>query len=212
MNDVILTLKGILIGLAISAPIGPVGVLVLRRAMVHGFGAGIVTGLGAAIADGALTSAIAFGLTSVAEFFDHWVGEFKLFGGFFLLCIGWWVWHTSPPHELKPLAASRASVPTLLTAVALTLSNPMTILGITGVFAGLGVVSAIDTRFHAAILVAGVFIGSLGWWFILCGIGRMLRENTSGTWMRRINQGCGILLALIGAVQLALLGLKAFGG
>lgn len=211
-GDFVLFLKGILIGFAISAPIGPVGVFVLRRAMLHGLAAGMIVGLGSAVADGALAGMIAFGLTSVADFFDRWVGEFKAFGGASLLVIGWWVWHTSPPHELKPMPDRKGMVATMLAAIVLTLSNPMTILGITGIFAGLGVLAAVDTPFHASVLVGGVFAGSLGWWFVLCKIAGRLRETTSGTWMRRINQGCGILLAAIGVVQLMMLGLALLRG
>jgi threonine/homoserine/homoserine lactone efflux protein len=128
MNDLLLFLKGMFIGLAISAPIGPVGVLVLRRAMLHGFGTGVMSGLGAAIADGVLSGALALGLAAVSGFFDHWAGEFKAVGGFFLVVIGWWVWHTSPPHELKPLPQRRGTVGDLVSIFLLTLSNPMTIL------------------------------------------------------------------------------------
>lgn len=212
MNDVLLLLKGIIIGLAISAPIGPVGVLVLRRSMLHGFATGLVSGLGAALADGALSAAIALGLASVAGFFDQWVAELKVFGGVFLVAIGWWVWHTSPPHHVKSPPPSRGSVGDVAAMFVLTLSNPMTILGLTGIFAGLGVLASVDTRFHAAVLVAGVFAGSLGWWVILCTIGKLLRDRVGGTLLRRINQGCGIVLAAIGAIQIVMLGIRALRG
>jgi threonine/homoserine/homoserine lactone efflux protein len=212
MNDLLLFLKGMFIGLAISAPIGPVGVLVLRRAMLHGFGTGVMSGLGAAIADGVLSAVLALGLAAVSGFFDHWAGEFKAIGGCFLVVIGWWVWHTSPPHELKPLPQRRGTVGDLVSIFLLTLSNPMTILGITGIFAGLGILAAIDTHFHAAILIVGVFSGSLLWWVVLSGIGKLLRDRVSGTVVRRINQICGIVLAAVGAIQVAFLAVAALRG
>jgi len=212
MHDLVLLLKGIIIGLAISAPIGPVGVLVLRRSMLHGFATGVSSGLGAAIADGVLSAVIALGLASVSGFFDRWAGGFKAVGCVFLVVIGWWVWHTSPPHELKPLPPRRGSVADLISIFLLTISNPMTILGLTGIFAGLGVLASVDTHFHAAVLVAGVFAGSLLWWVVLSGIGKILRDRVGGTLLRRINQGCGIVLAAIGAIQIVMLGLKALRG
>jgi threonine/homoserine/homoserine lactone efflux protein len=205
MNDLLLFMKGVFIGLAISAPIGPVGVLVLRRAMLHGFGTGVMSGLGAAIADGVLSAVLALGLAATSGFFDQWAGGFKAVGGFFLVVIGWWVWHTSPPHELKPLPPRRGTTGDMVSIFLLTLSNPMTILGITGIFAGLGVLAAIDTHFHAAVLIVGVFSGSLLWWLVLSGIGKLLRDRVSGTVVRRINQICGIVLAAVGAIQVALL-------
>lgn len=212
MNDLLLLLKGMFIGLAVSAPIGPVGVLVLRRSMLNGFGTGVFSGLGAAIADGLLCAVLALGLAAVSGFFDRWAGEFKAVGGIFLVAIGWWIWHTSPPHELKPLPPRRGKAGDLAAVFLLTLSNPMTILGITGIFAGLGVLAAIDTRIHAAILIAGVFSGSLLWWMILSGIGKLLRDRVSGTVVRRINQVCGIVLAAVGAIQVALLAVMAIRG
>ena len=212
MNDLILFLKGVFIGLAISAPIGPVGVLVLRRSMLNGFATGVASGLGAAFADGLLSAVLALGLASVSGFFDRWGGGFRLVGGIFLVVIGWWVWHTSPPHELKPLPPRRGTVGDLVSIFLLTLSNPMTILGITGIFAGLGVLAAVDTHFHAAMLVAGVFGGSMVWWVVLSGIGVLLRDRVSGTVVRRINQVCGIVLAAVGAIQIALLVVAALRG
>ena len=211
MNTVtlILAVKGFMSGIAIAAPIGPVGVLVLRRAMVRSFGSGIASGLGAAIADAALATAIALGLAEVSGFFDRFVAEFKIFGGFVLIIIGWWVWHNSPPRDPGPKPASSGNFGAVATALALTLSNPMTIVGITSVFAGLGVLGTIDTRFQAAVLVGGVFSGSLAWWFILCEIGRRLRGHSNGLVVRRVNQGCGIFIAALGVIQLVALGATA---
>ncbi|HUG12453.1 MAG TPA: hypothetical protein VMM36_15655 [Opitutaceae bacterium] len=85
----------------------------------------------------------------------------------------------------------------------------MTILGITGIFAGLGMIAAVDTHLHAAILIVGVFSGSLLWWVVLSGIGKLLRDRVSGTVVRRINQVCGIVLATIGAIQVVLIAMRA---
>jgi threonine/homoserine/homoserine lactone efflux protein len=212
MTDLLLFLKGVFIGLAISAPIGPVGVLVLRRAMLNGFGTGVTSGLGAAIADGFLSALLALGLAAASGFFDRWAGGFRAVGGVFLVVIGWWVWHSSPPHEMKPLPPRRGTIGDLVSIFLLTISNPMTILGITGIFAGLGVLAAIDTHLHAAVLIAGVFSGSLLWWIILSGIGMFLRDRVSGTVVRRINQLCGIVLAVVGVIQVALLAFMAIRG
>lgn len=206
----ILCLKGIVIGLAVSAPIGPVGVLVLRRSMLLGFAAGVLSGLGAAVVDAALSGVIGVGLAQVSDFLEAWGGVFRAFGGMFLLVTGWWVWHTSPPHQPKALPPRRGGMGDVLSTMVLTLSNPMTILGLTGIFAGLGVVAAVDTHFHAAVLVGGVFAGSLGWWLILSGVGKLLRDRVSGTLIRRINQGCGIGLALLGVGQIVLLLIRNF--
>lgn len=207
----ILFLKGIVIGLAVSAPIGPVGVLVLRRSMLQGFAAGLLSGLGAAIVDGVLSGVIGLGLAQLSDFLEAWGGLFRALGGLFLLVIGWWVWHTSPPHQPKAMPPRRGGIGDVVSTMALTLGNPMTILGLTGIFAGVGVVASVDTHFHAAVLVGGIFTGSLGWWCILSGVGKLLRDRVGGTLIRRINQGCGIGLAVIGVVQIVLLAIRHFG-
>jgi threonine/homoserine/homoserine lactone efflux protein len=82
------------------------------------------------------------------------------------------------------------------------LSNPATILGVTGIFAGFGAAANVDNVAHATLLVLGVFAGSMLWWCILSNLANLLRDKTSGYWMRRINQGCGLALIAFGAVSL----------
>lgn len=202
MDDVLIPLKGLAVGLALAIPVGPIGLLVFRRAATHGAKAGIVTGLGAAIADALLCAVMAFGLTAVSEFIQAHTVWLNRFGGVALLLIGYGVFRTAPPKELTHQPKRPGALGDFSMALLLTVSNPLTILGVTGIFAGFGITAQIDQFAEASLLVAGVFAGSQLWWIILSRLASLLRGKASGYWMRRINQGCGIAIGLIGVVQL----------
>ena len=198
----ILLLKGIGIGLALAIPVGPVGLLVFRRSVSHGTRYGISTGSGAALADAMLCAVMAFGITTVTEFIAQHIVWFNRFGGIALVLIGYAVFRSSPPRELTVAPRRQGSLGAITTSLLITLSNPATILGVTGIFAGFGAAAYVDNVAHATLLVLGVFAGSMLWWCILSNLASLLRDKTSGYWMRRINQACGLALIAFGAVSL----------
>lgn len=200
--DALIPLKGIAVGLALAIPVGPIGLLVFRRAAMHGLKAGVVTGLGAAIADALLCAIMAFGLTAVSEFILKHKTLLEHFGGAALILVGIAVFRTAPPKELTHTPKRPGSLGAFSMALLLTISNPLTMLGVTAIFAGFSVTSHVDTFTEAAVLVGAVFVGSLAWWLVLSRLASLLRDKASGYWMRRINQGCGIAIAAIGVVQL----------
>lgn len=192
-----LLLKGLAIGFAVAAPVGPIGILCIRRTLVGGHMAGFVSGLGAAAADALYGLIAALGLTLVGEFLIDHVRGLTLSGGLFLLYLGVAEWRSRPPD----LAVAPASNPIGLagdftSTLFLTLANPMTILSFIAIFTGLGVAGpggAVgedepDTA-RLATLVAGVFVGSAGWWLTLSsGVVLVRRHLNTGAlvWMNRI--------------------------
>jgi threonine/homoserine/homoserine lactone efflux protein len=190
-------LKGLAIGFSIAAPVGPIGLLCIRRSLAEGAGTGLAVGLGAATADAAYGAVAAFGLTAVSAFLvggSFWLG---LLGGLFLCWLGGGrTFFAQPPGE-----AAKGAGGSLATAygstVFLTLTNPATILSFVAVFAGLGL-AASPGYASASMLVAGVFAGSGLWWLILSqGVG-LLRQRVTGGWMKCVNQFSGALLAGFG--------------
>jgi threonine/homoserine/homoserine lactone efflux protein len=200
--DWLLFLKGLGIGLALAIPVGPIGLLVFRRSVAHGARSGITTGLGAALADALLCGIMAFGITTVAEFIKDHADFLNRFGGIALILIGYIIFRSAPPKELTSAPKRRGWFGAFSTALLLTISNPATILGVTGIFAGFGIAAHVGKAFRATLLVLGVFGGSMLWWCILSNLASLLRDKTSGYWMRRINQGCGIALVVFGAISL----------
>jgi threonine/homoserine/homoserine lactone efflux protein len=196
-------LKGAIIGLSIAAPVGPIGVLCIRRSLADGPRLGLAAGLGAATADGAYGSVAAFGLTFVSGFLigqRFWLG---LIGGIFLCVLGVRTFLAKPTTK-DVVALSRTWLATYVSTAFLTLANPATILSFAAVFAGFGLAAGADYG-QASVLVLGVFAGSALWWVFLCnGVG-LFRSRLSFNWMQSINRLSGCVLLAFGL--LALLGI-----
>jgi len=190
--------KGMLIGLAIAAPVGPMGLLCIQRTLARGRWAGVLSGLGAASADAVYGSIAGFGLAALANALLAWRLELQILGGLFLLYLGWRTWRTPPaaPAHVQPARARQ--VGDYLSALALTLTNPVTILAFLGIFAGLGLVAEGRDFAAAGSLVLGVFTGSLLWWLLLAGGVGLLRGRLTPTALRAINRVSGILIAGFG--------------
>ena len=207
-----LLIIGILTGFAVAAPIGPVGLLCLRRSISDGRLVGFVTGLGAALADSLLCSILAFGISAVSDFFAKHTATLENVGGFILLLIGYIVWRTSPPKEMPKTPTSRPGwFGAFSTSLLITIGNPMTLVGATAIFAGFAIAARLGSHFDALMLVAGIFCGSTLWWVILSMLASSLRDKASGYWMRRLNQGCGIAVAVFGLVQIVRFTVAACG-
>ncbi len=193
-------LRGALIGFSIAAPVGPVGLLCIRRSLHEGRLAGFVTGMGAAAADTLYGFAAAFSLTAVTAFLtDHRI-TIQCFGGVFLLYLGIATLRARPPADVASRPATHLGG-AFITAFAITATNPITVLAFIGVFAGLGITTS-DT-FSALRLVFGVFLGSAAWWLILsAGASHFSRSIRSGG-LHAINRVAGIGILLIALWQLA---------
>src|SRR3990172_8990998 len=132
-------LKGLLLGFSIAAPVGPIGVLCIRRTLAEGRTAGFASGLGAATADALYGSIAGFGLTIVSSFLidqSHWL---QLAGGIFLLYLGIKTFLAKSKETIEtgsPLEKSRGIIGNYASTFLLTLTNPLTILSFIAIFAG----------------------------------------------------------------------------
>jgi threonine/homoserine/homoserine lactone efflux protein len=192
--------KGMVIGFALAAPIGPVGLLCIRRTLAHGRQVGFYTGLGAATGDATLGAVAAFGLTAVAGAYAQermWVG---LLGGVFLCGLGVRMFLTKA-NEPAPLAGNRGFAATYFSTLAITLTNPATIAACVAIFAAFGLGAGGNYR-TAAELVAGMFLGSTLWWVILSsGVGA-LRARVNTRLLQTVNRVIGGLLIAFGVYVL----------
>jgi threonine/homoserine/homoserine lactone efflux protein len=190
-------LKGAAIGLGIAAPVGPIGVLCIRRSLRGGAWAGFITGLGAATADAAYGCVAGFGLTAVSGFLVRrqlWLG---LIGGAFLCYLGVRTLLDRKAEEEAPEGS--VDLPSAFASTfLLTLSNPMTILSFAAVFAGFGLGATPDYR-AAMALVLGVFLGSALWWCALSFAVGMLRSRVTPSFIHGVNRVSGCLLLVFGA-------------
>ncbi|NEQ42392.1 MAG: LysE family translocator [Leptolyngbya sp. SIOISBB] len=209
---------GFIFGLSIAAPVGPIGILCIRRTLVLGQWVGLVSGLGAATADGLYGCIAGFGLTAIADFLTDQSTWLRIFGGLFLCYLGITTFLSKPPVESgnlvttvtptdsKPSAETAAMPRSLLSAygstLALTLTNPTTILSFAAVFTGFGIVELGTDFASSGILVLGVFLGSALWWFFLSGAVSLLRHRFTPAGMRWLNRLSGTILLAFGIIAL----------
>ncbi|MBI4737787.1 MAG: LysE family transporter [candidate division NC10 bacterium] len=198
-------LRGVLIGFSIAAPVGPIGVLCIRRTLADGQASGLVSGLGAATADAIYGSIAGFGLTFISSLLIGQQMWLRLIGGAFLCYLGARTF-VAKPAEQGPASGGNSLAGAYASTFFLTLTNPMTILSFAAIFAGLGVASARGSYLSAGALVLGVFIGSALWWLILSGGVGVFRRAFTPQGLRWVNRLSGAVIAGFGA--LALLSLR----
>lgn len=199
MFDLALFGKSLLLGLAVAAPLGPIGALCISRTLERGFWAGLAGGLGTALADGLYASLAALGFAAFSAALSGISGPLRLVGGLFLIWLGW----KSLQSRSAPGAVSVGARDLLGTSVAtfaLTLANPMTILSFAAMFAGLGLAEAGS---DALTVVAGVFLGSLAWWVLLSGSVAIAHRRLPEGFARWVRWASGAVLIAFGVGALA---------
>jgi len=192
-----LFLKGLAVGFLIAMPVGPIGVLCIQRTLNKGKLHGIVSGLGAATADAIYSFIAAFGLTVISNFLVKEKMWLRLIGGIFLCYMGARV-YLSKSQQRTATVDSTSYVKDYVSAFILTFTNPTTFLAFAATFAGLGLVRAVEHHVTALLLVAGVFVGSGLWWFVLSGLaatflGKLLYSRP--TWLNKVS---GIVIIVFG--------------
>lgn len=203
--------RGVAIGLAIAAPVGPIGVLCIRRTLAEGRVVGLVTGLGAATADLTYGAVAGFGLTFVSTLLvaeQRWI---RLFGGAFLCYLGLRTLASRPGGGVATGATTGAGATmgagslgsAYVSTLALTLTNPATILSFAAIFAGLGIAGAHGDYGASAALVAGVGAGSALWWVILSSGVSLLRARMTSRAHEWVNRVSGAVLLGFGLLALA---------
>jgi threonine/homoserine/homoserine lactone efflux protein len=203
--DLSLFPRGLAIGFAIAAPVGPIGVLCIRRSLTDGRAVGFATGLGAATADACYAALAALGLTAIGQAMSDHADWIRLVGGLALCYLGLRTLRAAPRPEgtrLGESARGRAQLAgAYATTVGLTLANPATILSFVAVFAGLG--AAQRDGAAALLLVFGVFLGSALWWLFLSNGAGLLRGRLRPSGLRWVNVGSGAILFGFGAIALS---------
>ena len=197
--DLFTFLRGVVIGLSVGAPLGPVGLVCLRRMLTQGAMAGLASGLGAATADAMFGAMTGFGLTFITaplEEHQQWLG---VIGGLVLCGLGVRFMLSHPQLGVERVGRTgllRAYTSTLL----LTLTSPATVLSFVAMFAALGVVSR--GRLSVGLLVAGVFAGSAFWWVALATAAGALRHHVTPAGLMWVNRLSGALIVAFGVAVL----------
>ena len=191
--------RGFLIGISIAAPVGPIGVLCIRRTLAEGKLKGFLSGMGAASADMVYGAIAAFGLTVITDLLVENAFWLKIVGGCFLLYLGIKTFREKPAEHAAQVNQS-GNFGAYLSTFFLTITNPMTILSFAAIFAG---TMFIGTTSSPIVLVAGVFAGSACWWLTLSlGVG-LMRDRLTANHMAWINRFSGMIIVAFGIYALA---------
>jgi threonine/homoserine/homoserine lactone efflux protein len=193
-------LKGIIIGFAMAVPIGPIGIMCIRKTLTEGKLRGLIIGLGAATADLLYGCVAAFGLTVISNTLFNERLWIRLVGGALLFFLGVRTFRAHPADPHIPVNGN-GILRSYLTTVFLTLTNPLTIFAFIAVFAALGLGNGLS-YFSASALVAGVFTGSCLWFLFLSTGVTLFRNKLDLVGLQWVNRIAGILIIISGVIAI----------
>jgi threonine/homoserine/homoserine lactone efflux protein len=201
MDILVLILSGLLIGVAVAAPIGPVNLICIRRTLKYGMLNGFMSGAGAAVGDGVFAIVAAFGVTAVISFVAAYSGWLQLVGGVFLLGLGVRTWFDHPHLDDKlPDGSLGDLLPVISVTFFLTITNPATMLGFIAIFGGVADFTiGTEDYMRASILVASVIGGSVLWWAAITGFVSLFRDRMTDTGLALLNKVSAVIIVLFGA-------------
>ena len=190
-------MKGLIVGLIVCVPLGPIGLLCMRRTLIDGWIAGLVSILGASLMDGIYCAVAGLGMTFISTFLQHEQVMIRLIGGLILLLVGARIFFARPP-ETTPQTRNGGLLGSFTSIILIMLTNPMPILVFSAAFTALGVYGWRGDYTSTAVLVAGVFCGSALWAPILVFAVRLFQSAFSAQQSKHINRISGIVMAGFG--------------
>ncbi len=198
-----LVLAGLGIGVLVAAPIGPVNILCIQRAVTKGFWGGVAAGTGAVLGDGLLATIAAFSVTAISELMIAYSGPIQFLGGLLLIVFGIGLLLARPMLLVEPGQKSHlwdhwGIIPQTFF---LTITNPGAILGMLALVGGLGsLIGGLNTYLEALVLVASIMTGSMVWWIGLSELIATIRHRLTEGRLKLINRIAGSILIAFGAV------------
>jgi threonine/homoserine/homoserine lactone efflux protein len=197
----IILLEGLAIGFLLATPIGPIGVICVRRTLAYGKRQGFIIGLSGASADIVYALIAAYGVTLISNFVYKWQFWIRLGGGILLLLLGFLILRSDPIVQAAAEQSNKygkAFVPTFLLA----LTNPMSMFGFGAVFSSTRICQTAADRVSLFMLVAGVFFGSLLWFSLLTGVTSVFKKKLKNGGLAIVNRIEGMLFIIFGAVSI----------
>lgn len=194
-------IQGILIGVVVAVPVGPLGLLCINRSLMLGALAGLASGLGVASADAVAAGIAALGISLISDFLIEYQLVLRFVGGIFLCILGYRIYRTEPAVKV-PTISTNGLLGAYATTFFLTVSNPVTILSFLAIYAGWHVPSLRGHYLAAAFLTAGVFIGSGLWWVVLFVGLTLFRLKISHGFLGLVHRVSGVLIVGFGITVL----------
>ena len=198
--DLNLLWKGVITGLAVSIPLGPLGILCIQRTVNKNWKSGIFSGIGIATADTVYALVAGFGLSIIIDFIRTYELYFKLVGFFVLLLLGIYIFKSNPTKQIQDYKRRGSShLQDFLTTFLVTLSNPLSVFVFIAIFTGYSIVLQFSQPLEALLTFGGIFIGGSLWWIIITGFANLFRHKfTINTlyWANRII-GLGVIVVAV---------------
>jgi threonine/homoserine/homoserine lactone efflux protein len=197
--------KGILVGLFVSIPLGPIGMLCIQRTLNRGQKYGIATGFGATASDLLYTIVSLFFLSFVLDLIEQYKFVIQISGSAILIIFGYFIFNSHPSAQPKPHESKQFSLfGDFITSFGLTLSNPLVLFVLIALFAKFEFITNESTFFEIAIGIASILSGALLWWSVLTFLVSKFRQKLNINGLRTINKVTGIVIIGIGIIGLVL--------
>jgi threonine/homoserine/homoserine lactone efflux protein len=195
-------LKGFIVGLGASIPLGPLGVLCVQKTLSKGRNSGLFTGLGASVSDTFYAGLSLIGLSFVENFINENRAYVMLIGGVIIVLIGLKVYVTNPIKQIRQKSSNKRHLEDFVEAFIMTITNPGALFLILGLFAAVGINSS-DKAGNVTIISTlwGVFLGTATWWFILSTTINVFRKRFRLKQLMTLNRIAGIIIAVLGIIS-----------
>ena len=195
-------IKGFIVGLGASIPLGPLGVLCVQKTLSKGRNSGLFTGLGASVSDTIYAGISLIGLSFVENIINENRAIVMLVGGAIIVLIGLKVYTTNPIKQIRQKSSNKRHLEDFVEAFIMTISNPGALFLILGLFAAVGINSS-DNSGNATIITTlwGVFLGTASWWFLLSTTINVFRKKFRLKQLIMINRIAGIIIAVLGIIS-----------
>lgn len=195
--DLNLLWKGIVTGLAVSIPLGPLGILCIQRTVNRTWKSGIVSGIGVAAADSLYAVIAGFSLSIIIDFIREFEVYFQYFGLIVLILLGIYIFRSNPTQQIKTDKRRGAThFQEFITTFLITLSNPLSVFVFIAIFTSNSIVLQFSMPMEALLTIGGIFAGCILWWVLLTGLANRFRHKftiSSLYWLYRVI-GLGVIL------------------
>ena len=193
--------EGFMIGIAVSVPLGPLGMLCIKRTVNKNWKSGFLSGLGIAASDVIYAIIAGFSLTIIINFIRSYEIYFKIFGASMVVILGLYIFMSNPTKDIQKFRKKGTSyIQDFLTAFLLTVTNPLSALVFIAIFTSYSLVLQLSQLFEALLIIGGIFLGCATWWFILTGLANLFKHKLTidTLWWANKIIGLGVILIAVG--------------
>ncbi len=193
--------KGILVGLSVSVPLGPIGVLCIQRTLNKGYISGIISGTGASFADIIYAVIAGFGITFISDFLIAQQSIIRIVGGLFLIFVGIKIYLSNPIKQIREQRTKgKRYLTDFITSFLVTISNPITILAFGVIFSSFSMIDKSTEPVEISMILASVFAGALLWWMTLISIVSLFKKKIRLRNLFWINKITGVLIVIFAII------------